>query len=194
METQMTNTQVEFGKKFFQWRDYTPIPLIIIMLWLAKATAFSAMLGTVIIVCGELFRIYSVAFIGKISRTRSDNTGNNLITSGPFAFVRNPLYVGNFLISTGMAVFSGSFAVTLLTIGLFTLQYYFIVQYEEHTLSQKFGQEFDDYRAKVNAWFPKKFPSPSEIEWPSSYSEAIDSEKKTFLAIGLTILAILIFS
>lgn len=192
MEQRMPNTQIDLGKKFFQYRDYTPIPLIILILWRADPNTLSVTLGILIALFGELFRIYSVAFIGKISRTRSDNTGNNLITSGPFSWVRNPLYVGNFFISVGLAIYSGSFAMTIATIALFSIQYYFIVQYEESILVQKFGQEYDDYREQVPAWIPKKMPT--NIEWPDSFSDALESEKKTIMAIGAMILAIMLFS
>ena len=97
-----TNTQSSsLGETFFKYRDYTPIPLILIVLFVAKPSVFTATLGTIVLTFGELFRIYSVAFIGSISRTRKESLGNQLITSGPFKWVRNPLYLGNFFIVFG---------------------------------------------------------------------------------------------
>ncbi len=56
---------------------------------------------------GELLRLYAVAFIGSVSRTRSESTGAQVVTTGPFGYVRNPLYVGNFLITMGVTVYGG---------------------------------------------------------------------------------------
>lgn len=188
------NTTEEIGKKFFELRDYTPIPLVIMILFFADASVLSATLGLVAILAGELFRIYSVAFIGKISRTRKGSTGDNLIKSGPFSWVRNPLYVGNFFISVGIAIYSGSLAMIVLTAALFSVQYVFIVAYEEAVLLKKFGQEYEDYRNVVPAWFPRHMPKLHEIEWPSSYTKALESEKKTLMAIVGMLLVVMIFS
>lgn len=188
---------VELGKTFFRFRDYTPIPLVIILLFIEKPTITSATFGTLMLVVGELLRIYSVAFIGAISRTRKDRTGGELITHGPFAIVRNPIYVGNFFISVGISVFGGVWWFALLTILLFPVQYVPIVKYEEHFLEKTFGDEFLTYKNKVPAWIPKKLISLSDIEWSSKashYSVAIKSERRTFLAIGLMLLILIILA
>ena len=182
---------VEFGEKLFQWRDFTPIPIILILLFIAKPNAASATLGTLMIVFGELIRIYSVAFIGSISRTRSSNTGNNLIKDGPFSYVRNPLYVGNFFITTGVAIFGGQIWFVILTIAAFSFQYYCIVKYEETLLQAKFGDDFQQYMDSVPAWIPRKVPDIDTMEWPDTFSPALRSERRTLTAI-ITIVAVLL--
>ena len=102
--------------------------------------------------------------------------------------------MGNFFISTGVAIYSGSLTVVLLTVAMFAIQYYFIVAYEEAVLLRKFGAEYDDYRKQVNALFPRKFPRLSEIEWPASYTAALESEKKTLMAIVGMLILIMFFS
>ena len=179
------------GKTLFRYSDYTPIPLIIILLFVAKPGVFTATLGTLIVMLGELIRIYSVAFIGTISRTRSGSLGDTLITGGPFKFVRNPLYCGNFFIVAGLAVFSGSVGFTILTIALFYFQYHFIIQYEEKILEDKFQDEYRKYKQEVPAWIPDKIPGLDDIEWSDSYSKALKSEKRTLTAIA-AMLALLI--
>lgn len=182
----------QYGQWFFKYRDYTPIPLIILLLVFAKPSALSATVGLSLVTLGELVRIYSVAFIGKISRTRKESLGGQLVTSGPFAYVRNPLYVGNFFISFGLALYSGSVGVSVLTAIMFAVQYYFVVSYEEHLLSEKFGNAFDEYRSSVPPWIPTRLPKPTEIEWPDSFGAAIQSEKRTLTAIAVVILGILL--
>jgi isoprenylcysteine carboxyl methyltransferase (ICMT) family protein YpbQ len=192
VETRDNGTGKSLGETLFRLRDYTPIPLIILMLFIGKPTASSAILGTLLVVIGELFRIYSVAFIGSISRTRKGSLGGALVTSGPFAFVRNPLYVANFFILFGFAVLSASFGLVLFSVLLFAFQYYWIVQYEEGLLAAKFGQAYADYQLQVPAWMPKKCPALAELEWPTSYSAALKSERRTLTTI-LVLFLVLMF-
>lgn len=198
MENQSYESELEdlsltrIGEKLFTLRDYTPVPLIVLILFTAEPGAISATLGLTMIVCGELFRIYSVAFIGKVSRTRNSETvGAGLISQGPYGWMRNPLYVGNFAISVGMAMFAGVTWVVVLTVLLFGFQYAAIVKYEESLLVKKFGDAYHKYRDEVPAWFPHRIPSLEQWQWPDSFSEAIISEKRTLLAILVMVLALL---
>lgn len=193
--SQHESSFVDIGAKLFELRDYTPIPLIVLVLFVAEPSVRSATIGTLITVCGELFRIYSVAFIGSVSRTRNTSSaGANLITSGPFAFVRNPLYCGNFLICLGIAVFSGVTWVVLLTVALFAFQYYCIVKYEEKLLLEKFGTEYAEYMTKVPAWIPSRLPALAEIEWPDTFSPALRSERRTLAAVAFMLIALMLVS
>ncbi|RYZ49155.1 MAG: isoprenylcysteine carboxylmethyltransferase family protein [Proteobacteria bacterium] len=174
---------VKTGEWFFKARDYTPIPLILLLLVFCKATALTATLGLILIAFGELFRIYSVAFIGTVSRTRSHSTGQKLITSGPFAYVRNPLYVGNFGITAGIALLGANVWIFVATVVLFCVQYYFIVRFEEDLLLERFGEEYAEFLRTTPRWIPAKLPKLEEIEWPDSYSHSLKSEKHTLRTI-----------
>lgn len=184
----------EIGEKLFQLRDYTPIPLILLMLIAANPSVRTATIGVLLVVFGELLRIYSVAFIGSVSRTRNlSTTGGALVSTGPFGLVRNPLYVGNFFITFGLAVFGGVFWLVVLTVLAFAFQYYCIVRFEERLLVQKFGREYEDYRNTVPAWIPSHLPSLETLPWPDTFSPALKSERRTLATIGAMILALLIF-
>ncbi len=183
----------DFGKKIFQSRDYTPIPLILILFFIKHPSIFGAVLGTLLIVFGELFRIYSVAFIGSVSRTRKGTLGGELVRKGPFNWVRNPLYCGNFFIVFGFSLFSGSGWFVFLTLLLFSLQYHFVVQFEESILEAKFGDQYRKYMDEVPAWLPKSLPRLSEIEWPHTFSDALQSEKRTLTAIVVILAVLTIF-
>ncbi|SME97370.1 methyltransferase family protein [Pseudobacteriovorax antillogorgiicola] len=184
-------SKISIGQWFFRNRDYTPIPLIILLLFFGKPTVASASLGLLCVVFGELIRIYSVSFIGGVSRTRSDSTGQSLVATGPFSMVRNPLYLGNFFISFGFSLFGGEAWIALLTVAMFAVQYFFIVQYEESILSQKFGDEYSNYRKRVPAFIPLNLPKLEQVEWPRDFSPALKSEKRTLTTI-FALLAFLI--
>ena len=100
---------VKLGKNLFKYRDYTPLPLLGVMFLVHDPSVLSATAGTVLVLLGECLRIYSVAFIGTVSRTRSGSLGASLVREGPFKWTRNPLYLGNFIIVLGFACFVGVF-------------------------------------------------------------------------------------
>lgn len=191
---QNNRSTIQLGETLFNWRDYTPIPIIIILLFTADPSNLSATLGTILLIAGELFRIYSVAFIGTVSRTRSRSTGGSLITNGPFALVRNPLYIGNFFIVFGFAVYGGVLWVIALTVMAFIFQYYFIVKFEESLLLEKFGEEYAQYCNNVPAFIPKRLPSIDNIVWPQSITPALRSEKRTLTAIGVLLALLALFT
>ena len=183
----------KLGKTFFKFRDYTPIPLICMMPFVLNPTVTSACLGTFLICFGEIFRIYSVSFIGAVSRSRKNNTGGSLITEGPFAFVRNPLYVGNFFIVFGLCLFIHSLWFAGLSVFLFAFQYYHIVLYEEKILEDSYGEEYINYKKRVNTWFPRKLPRLNQLDSPKNLGAALKSERRTFFAI-LACLTLLLLS
>jgi protein-S-isoprenylcysteine O-methyltransferase Ste14 len=183
---------VEIGEKLFQLRDFTPIPLILLMLLTAKPTVASATLGLIVIAFGELIRTYAVSFIGGVSRTRTTSTNQRLIIEGAFSIVRNPLYVGNFLITAGVAIYSGIVWIVILAAAAFAFQYYYIVKYEESLLIKKFGHEYEEYLKKVPAWIPAKIPDFDKMPWPETFAPAIRSEKRTLTAIALVVLMLML--
>jgi len=174
---------IRTGEWFFKCRDYTPIPLILLLLIFSRATALTATLGLMLITFGELFRIYSVAFIGTVSRTRSHSTGQKLITSGPFSYVRNPLYVGNFGITAGVALLGANVWIFVATIVLFCVQYYFIVRFEEDLLLERFGEEYAEFLRTTPRWIPNRLPKLEQIVWPDDFSHSLKSEKHTLRTI-----------
>ncbi|MBM4252857.1 MAG: isoprenylcysteine carboxylmethyltransferase family protein [Deltaproteobacteria bacterium] len=185
----------DIGERLFEWRDYTPIPLIALVLFACEPSVKSAVLGTLIVVLGELVRIYSVAFIGSVSRTRNVETaGSALITSGPFSYVRNPLYVGNFLITVGLAVFSGVGWIVFVAAALFGFQYYCIVKHEERLLVGRFGTAYEEYMTQVPPWVPTKWPTLENLEWPTTFSPALKSERRTLLAIAFMLISLSLLS
>lgn len=187
MKENLKNTN-EIGQKLFRARDYTPVPFLILALMFEQPKVACVTLGCFFIVLGELIRIYSVSFIGGISRTRKGSLGGKLVTDGAFAYVRNPLYVGNFFIILGVCLYSSVLWLIVTGVLFFIAQYYFIVQYEEGLLEDRFGMEFIDYKSKVPAWIPSKLPKLEEIQWPESFSPALRSEKRTFMAIAAVLI------
>ena len=102
---------------------------------------------------GEAIRLWAVNHIGAISRTRSERLGP-LIHTGPFALVRNPLYIGNILVWVGFAVTARLLWLAPIILILLALEYHAIVKWEEALLESRHGQPYRDYLTRVPRWAP----------------------------------------
>jgi protein-S-isoprenylcysteine O-methyltransferase Ste14 len=80
----------------------------------------------------------------------------HLVTSGPFAWCRNPMYVGHIIFLLGIALTLQSVLAALITVAT-TVWFHFRVQQDEKRLSELFGQPYEDYAARVKRWIPYLF-------------------------------------
>ncbi|GAC1349108.1 MAG: hypothetical protein NVSMB19_02680 [Vulcanimicrobiaceae bacterium] len=126
-----------------------------------KPSGPSIALGVPVALAGEALRCWAVGYSGVT--TRADHvTAPALTTAGPYAYVRNPLYVGNFVTALGFTVaFTGAVAgpkrLGLAALGLGTMLgvYAAIVPLEEAYLRATFGAAFDDYVGRVPRLVPR---------------------------------------
>jgi protein-S-isoprenylcysteine O-methyltransferase Ste14 len=192
------------GNLFFKWRSYTPIPLLVAMLFLARPTLLTIGIGMLIAAAGELTRIWAVSYAGGATRTLTPGVGR-LITGGPFGHVRNPLYVGNFLLSLGLLVAAwpakwsyvllGSTEIPWLLpvfLAAFTLQYGFIVALEEDTLRTSLGQVFADYCKTVPRWLPRPAPYADKFPAQGDFKAAVRSDRRSIQSSCLVLLVLVI--
>jgi len=77
-----------------------------------------------------------------------------LVTSGPYRFVRNPMYVGGVLILSGEALLFASVALLLYLCLVWLVFHLFIILYEEPHLRKVFGTEYEKYCRDVRRWVP----------------------------------------
>ncbi|MCB0729501.1 MAG: isoprenylcysteine carboxylmethyltransferase family protein [Ignavibacteriae bacterium] len=186
----------ELAKILFKFRSYTPVPFVILMLVFYNGNLLSWIIGLIILILGELLRFWGVSFAGSITRTTSSVKADQLVTAGPFAHVRNPLYVGNILIYLGFGIISLALFPYLQIIALvwFVFQYTLIVSIEEEFLESKFGQSYKDYKANVNRIVPKlkayKPENAGVIE--PNYQKGLKSEMRTMQALGVILLLTII--
>jgi protein-S-isoprenylcysteine O-methyltransferase Ste14 len=78
--------------------------------------------------------------------------GRALITSGPFRYSRNPMYLGMLIWLTGLAVLLGSLISFLFPLLFFVLANFLLIPPEEKSLQQTFGEQFVRYRQRVRRW------------------------------------------
>jgi len=110
--------------------------------------------GALLVLGGLATRAWAVRHIGSISRTRTNRLGA-LMTAGPFALVRNPLYVGNFGIWIGLVLASGLLWMLPVAWLVFALQYSAITRFEEAALVARFGEAYVAYARAVPKWWPR---------------------------------------
>lgn len=149
---------VRAGGWLFRHRTIIPVPLVLAILIVpadaAPASAALIAAGVVLVVLGEALRLWGVHHIGVISRTRSDRLGP-LIDTGPFGFVRNPLYIGNIALWAGFAVCAQLVWMAPIIALLLLLEYHAIVRWEERLLAARLGDAYREYRRRVPRWIPK---------------------------------------
>jgi protein-S-isoprenylcysteine O-methyltransferase Ste14 len=106
------------------------------------------MLGWTTLVSGILLRLWcSLHICGRKAKS--------LVTTGPYAMCRNPLYVGTLLIAVSQMLFLKSWPFVLVSMIPSVLYIVGVVPAEERLLSQRFGAEYLDYCCRVPRWRPR---------------------------------------
>jgi len=174
------------GAVLFRNRSWLPVPfLVVALLAPAHPTINHWIAGAVLIVIGEWIRLAGVSAAGTVTRRRSRDV-QRLVTYGIFRWVRNPLYVGNFLIWMGFVVISAVMWFLPIAIVIFAIEYTLIVAYEEGVLESIFGREYLAYKQTTPRWIPRppRHPESGQHDW----GEAWRSEISTFLQYGALVL------
>jgi protein-S-isoprenylcysteine O-methyltransferase Ste14 len=160
-----------------------------------RPSAASIALGVPVAVAGELIRCWAVGYSG--ATTRNDVvTAPKLVTAGPYAYVRNPLYIGNFLTALGFAVaFTGKNSPAtrrMLVAGSLASMvavYSAIVPHEEAFLRSQFGEDFERYCSRVPRLLPRLSPmAGAGGQWQADVVRT--AESRTFVTFTAMLLAL----
>ena len=115
----------------------------------------AALVGFLVAASGQLLRAATIGLEYIIRGGRDRQVyADHLVQGGTFAHCRNPLYVGNFAILLGVGVASNSVLFLAIAVPFFAFAYWAIIAAEENYLRYKFGQEYDDYCARVHRLVP----------------------------------------
>jgi protein-S-isoprenylcysteine O-methyltransferase Ste14 len=133
----------------------------VLYFWLARPSWRSLMLGAILVTPGLLIRALASGHVRK---------NEALATSGPYAYTRNPLYLGSLLMGLGFCVAARSWWVGVALVVMFLAIYLPVIRDEEAFLRRTFP-EFDEYARRVPRMFPRVTPhSPNKKESPSRFS------------------------
>jgi protein-S-isoprenylcysteine O-methyltransferase Ste14 len=186
---------VRFGGWLFRHRTSIPLPIVLALLFvpaqrLARPLFFDVA-GAILVALGELTRLWAVRHIGAISRTRSDRLGP-LVSTGPFAIVRNPLYIGNIALWVGFSLAAHLPLLAPVVAVVLAVEYHAIVRWEEALLESRRGEEYRAYAARVPRWIPRtqsqsgQKPQRLDVAGDPTFSwrETLYSERGTLIAIA----------
>ena len=151
-------------------------------IWLAHPTWRSIAAGSCVAVLGLIVRALASGHVRK---------NEQLTTSGPYAYTRNPLYLGSLVIATGFAIAARSYWVALIAAGIFFAIYIPVMRSEEQFLRSQFS-DFDDYCRHVPRLFPRLTPYRSSANAFAAHLYWKHREYNAALGSGLMIAALII--
>jgi protein-S-isoprenylcysteine O-methyltransferase Ste14 len=180
-----------FKSLAFKYRGGIWSVLFVIVLFMARPSQAQLVPGLALVVLGQILRFWAA---GTITLYRGEEVkANRLITWGPYAFCRNPLYVANGFIGLGWCFLSGNLA-TLWIFFLFFLGLYgfLVIPHEENFLSEKFPESSRSYFQNVGRFFPKAFPLVHSLRGPFSLDVLWKSERHSCLVTCVGTIAFLV--
>ena len=177
----------KIGNLFFRVRSFTPIPFILALIYFAKPTLLTTSIGVFFTLLGELLRLWTVGYAGGSTRATTLGAARDLVTTGPYSHVRNPLYLGNLLISISICIIANVLWLTPILIIGYLVQYLPIIAVEEAYLLESCGSVYETYHEQVPRFFPQfnAYQTPSTHDF--SLTRAFKSEKRTLTAIVIVI-------
>lgn len=122
--------------------------LVIVFAWFSRPTPLSMATGVPLSLLGLALRAWAAGCLAK---------NRQLATGGPYAYTRNPLYIGTSLVAAGLAVAACSIGLAVLFTAVFLLVYLPVIQNEEQHLRQIFP-EYAEYAERVPALIPRLTP------------------------------------
>jgi protein-S-isoprenylcysteine O-methyltransferase Ste14 len=192
------------GDWVFRHRDILPVPFVLLALvgllfyhpeyfYSNKPVRYIFYaLGIISIVKGELLRVWANGHAGFITHSRSRTIrAKALVTTGPYAVIRNPLYAGNFLIGLGFSFLTLTWWLIILYVAFFSIEYGLIILAEERFLKDTFPEEFEKYSSSV----PRIIPRLGKLKFVDSGSfhfEYLYPERWTILNIIIAGIAIVV--
>ncbi|MBL8951802.1 MAG: isoprenylcysteine carboxylmethyltransferase family protein [Myxococcaceae bacterium] len=198
MSSSSTSTST-IGRTLFRWRSLTPIPVIVLIAYLlyrsrGHDTPLALLIaGALTSLAGQLLRFYTLA------QARDGTSGQDdvlearaLNTRGPYAHVRNPLYVGNLLICAGLMLGANDVLAAAVGLTFFFGEYFFIIRAEEAFLRGQHGAQYEQYLRDVPRWVPRFTAAyPGRLNDRFDWRRALKKEHNPFTAWSLGFIALI---
>lgn len=129
-----------------RWRVRTGYPVALAFLLLAHPTTASLAAGATVAALGLLVRGAAAGYLHKHEQ---------LATGGPYAFTRNPLYLGSSILALGFVVAGASWIATAVVAAYFVAFYPAVMGREEAELKELYGATFEEYSRRVPRFWPR---------------------------------------
>jgi protein-S-isoprenylcysteine O-methyltransferase Ste14 len=182
------------GNWLFRWRSYLPLALIGVFLLALREYEYPGhsenlhhlwtVLCLLVSFIGLGIRVFTIGYTprGTSGRNTKKQVADTLNTTGIYSIVRNPLYLGNFFMGLGIALFAYLWWLTLIYILVFWLYYERIIFAEEAYLRNKFGDEYLEWANKTPVFIPT-FSQYRKSNLPFSLRNVLRREYNGFFAV-----------
>lgn len=140
-------------RQFFQGRRRFQLAWIFAFFLILTARHYPNFIGTAICFVGASLRFWSSGFLRKESK---------LAVGGPYAYTRNPLYLGTFIMALGAVISVGAMVLAVIMAFVFFLNYHYVIEHEERKLPGYFGDSYLQYCNLVPRFIPQFVPPPKE--------------------------------
>lgn len=159
--------------------------LIAIQVVVANPSWGSAIFGLLFVGAGEALRFWAAGHIRK---------NDELTASGPYAHLQSPLYLGSFIIATGLCIMGRNPFIWVLLTAIFFLVYVPRKQEKEWgRMENRFGEQFLKYKQAVPYFMPRLDPYPDGAKHPWSFALAIENtEHQTGIVVFLIAIFIMV--
>jgi protein-S-isoprenylcysteine O-methyltransferase Ste14 len=185
------------GNWLFRWRSYVPLLFLPVLVFSMRdfhrrldsdlADEIWELGCLLVAACGMAIRALAVghAPAGTSGRTTRRQRADVLNTTGLYSVMRHPLYLGNFVIWMGLALFAHTWWLVLIVALAFWLYYERIIYAEEEFLRAKFGAEFQRWADATPCFLPsfRRWQPPA---LPFSWKSVLAREYSTLFATILT--------
>lgn len=151
------------GEFFMRWRVRLGYPLAVVVLGFSRPTPWSVLLCGSVGLLGLCLRAYAAGYLRKHEA---------LTMTGPYAYTRNPLYLGSFMLALGAAIAMLSWISASLLLVYFGIFYSMVMRREEKELRARHGAAFEDYARAVPLFVPRLRPAKLPGESAGGFSFA----------------------
>jgi protein-S-isoprenylcysteine O-methyltransferase Ste14 len=131
---------------FVRWRVRLGYPLALAVLWFSQPTVRSVLFGALVGALGLCLRAYAAGYLHK---------QEVLTVSGPYAYTRNPLYLGSAILALGAGIATRSLVSLSILVIYFTVFYSIVMRREERELQLRHGVSFEAYARAVPLFVPR---------------------------------------
>jgi len=147
--------------------------------------------GIVCFIIGEVFRIWANGYTQSRLTRSIFLQAEVLVTSGPYSYTRNPIYLGNFLIGLGVCLISGVSWLPFFYVLFFAFIYHQIIAIEENFLSERFPEHFIEFKKNVPRFLPQLKPYKTKHPQPQFTFELFSSKEYQTILVNILVAVVL---
>jgi uncharacterized membrane protein len=143
------------------------------VLYLARPSLMSLVIGGAVAVAGEGIRVWAAGHLDK---------GREVTQSGPYRWMRHPLYVGSAIVALGAALAAANVGAALIVAAYMALTIGAAISHEEGNMRLRFGEQYDAYLRS----------SVAERGRPFSLHRALSINKEYKAIVGVALIALIL--